>query len=174
MIVSPAMPVSTALLLLVLLAGTAAQEPAAPPDPIGRWVMSDMGEYTEAYIKDPDGTSFGFLCGEGCLLYVDTLLGCESGEEYPALINTGGGAIPINMICHAFEDRHFFSTETREEYFEILRRGGHISFAIPLRGGRFQLARFSLSGAFPVVEQAVQTASRNRAKADRKMHRFKL
>jgi hypothetical protein len=142
------------------LRAAAASRPFKPIT-FGRWVVDGLGDWVEASTDNGSGSEFGLLCGSECLIYLDFRTECDEGHDYPAMVNSGAGALSISMRCHHYEERPIFITEATEDYVDMLEQGEEVGFAFPLADGQFRVARFSTRGGTEAVAAAVRIAMKN-------------
>ena len=134
---------------------------ASKPVSYGRWVVIRDGEWVEASTDNGSGSEFGLLCSAACMIYLDFRTECEDGHDYPAMINSGAGAVSISMRCHHYGERPIFITEASGHYFDMIEGGNEIGFAFPLEGGQFRVARFSTRGGSEAILAAVGIARKS-------------
>ena len=89
-------------IVLFILAIFAAS-PALASASYGRWSASDLGAFSEAHTSNEFGATFGMLCSDECIFYVNTGQKCEQGRSYPAVMNTVAGAASIDLTCVVVE-----------------------------------------------------------------------
>ena len=151
-----------------------AQQQNNEPLRIQNWSADAGADYVEAWTGNESGSTFGVLCGQTCIVYVDFQTECDHGEPYPAMVNSPSGAFNLQLTCHRFNQRYILSTPLSDGFSGTIRGGGEIGFAIPLRSGRFNVARFSLSGALEAVGAAVQISTRMRNENQRGLRDFTI
>jgi hypothetical protein len=131
------------------------------PVSYGRWVVDGEGDWVEAWTDNESGSEFGLLCSTDCMIYLDFRTACDSGHDYPAMVNSGAGAISISMRCHRYEDRQIFITEASEDYVDMVQQGEEVGFAFPLENGQFRVSRFSTRGGYEAMLAAVRLAMKS-------------
>ena len=134
---------------------------ASKPVSYGRWVVIREGEWVEASTDNGSGSEFGLLCSAECMIYLDFRIECEDGHDYPAMINSGAGAVSISMRCHHYGDRPIFITEASGDYVDMLEQGKEVGFAFPLQNGQFRVARFSTHGGYEAILAALRIAMKS-------------
>jgi hypothetical protein len=130
----------------------------APAPPSDSWSFAEEGDLTSAYTTNESGSVFGILCGKTCVFYLNMQTSCTKNNTYPAMINSKAGSAAIQLRCHIVDEHYLLSTEAEESYFDMLREGGVVGFAIPLESGKFSVSRFSLTGGMTAVKRAVDRA----------------
>ena len=134
---------------------------ASKPVSYGRWIVIREGEWVEASTDNGSGSEFGLLCSAECMIYLDFRIECEDGHDYPAMINSGAGAVSISMRCHHYGDRPIFITEASGDYVDMLEQGKEVGFAFPLQNGQFRVARFSTHGGYEAILAALRIAMKS-------------
>lgn len=138
------MKVGLWLASLALMAGAAhAQET------FGSWtvVPLDADSYFAASVNDSGGLLGKSCSRQGCRWIMTTNTNCESGSSYSALMSSGLGAVPVNLICQPNEKT---SGRYLIQEFEIMDKAvagsQQVGFAVALKSGEFRVARFSTTG----------------------------
>jgi hypothetical protein len=125
----------------------------------GDWTSQSRDGLFEAYTSNENRTSFGLMCSErSCLAYYSTARTCESGAQYPALVNSGNGARPVLLECRDWKTRSV-KVLWAQDIYEItqnLRDIEEFSVAFPLANGRFLFSNFSLVGYRQAVLDVVR------------------
>jgi hypothetical protein len=140
---------------------TRAAAAAVKPITYGRWIVDTEGDWVEAWTDNESGSEFGLLCSSDCMIYLDFRVACEEGEDYPAMVNSGGGALAITMRCHHYEERQIFIAEATGDYIDMLQQDKEVGFAFPLKDGLFRVARFSTQGGYEAVVAAIRIAMKS-------------
>lgn len=157
---------STALVAIVALV-TAAPALAqrsqieTPSETYGDWTVVAVDEQVYmATTGNNSGAVFGTFCTpEACTALLNSELSCTAGDTYPALVNSPGGAVAVDMLCEDFgEDTLVFSFAIDEGVAEAMTVGGVIGIAFPMESGEFRVERFSLTGAARATGRASQLA----------------
>lgn len=165
---------------LVIVAATApgmAQKKKAGPPPViiqriepptinltpieekyGDWTAGALGSGWAAYTKNESGSLFGVLCKDGCVAYLNAQTQCEEKGKYPALINASDGAFSVNLECVIYEKRYLLTTPLTDTMVSSFEMGGELGIAFPLQSGRFQVTRFSLTGALKAANRVAGIA----------------
>lgn len=74
--------------------------------------------------------------------------GCETGSQYPGLLNTDAGAASVTLTCDGNREAGFvYVISPFDTIDEAVRTGSRIGFAMPLTGDQFRVIRFSLRGS---------------------------
>ena len=137
--------------------------PAVPSWTYGNWKVSDMGDFSIASTLNDSQSAFGMVCGKTCVWFVNFQKECENGQDYPAMINTPGGAYAIQLRCYHLDDRALltFSIDAKNDA-NAMAKGGEIGFAFPLQSGKFGVSRFSLTGGAAATSKAITLATQKR------------
>ena len=69
-----------------------------------------------------------------------------------------GNAASLNMQCAQINGVLFQILEPFNVVLDEVKRGGLVSFAVPLQNGSFGVSRYSLNGGFEAVRKALQEA----------------
>jgi hypothetical protein len=100
------------------------------------------------------GSSLGVYCvaKRNCSIYLATDTGCEDGQRYTLLLNASTAAYALNSTCRGIsspgEKQHFvFFLEDFDAIIATMMKEHTVGFAIPIAGGEFKVARFSLEGS---------------------------
>lgn len=149
-----------AALLLVLLAGSVfANEKIAYQN----WVV-DMGpETTETYTANESNSSLGLFCGgTTCVFYLNPNLNCQPNTKNTVLMNSSAVSAAIGMQCTLVGMHYFQILDPFDQVLNAVKAGGNIGFAVALQGGAFSFYRFSLNGALPALQRALDEAAKKR------------
>lgn len=147
-----------ALLLAVFSSSLWAAEKVA----LGDWTVQTSPDSIEASTSVGE-TSFGLYCQAGqCMFYLHDNLRCRPGLRSPTLISGTGSAASLNIQCTQINGVLFQILEPFNAVLEEVKRGGYVSFAVPLQNGTFGVSRFSLNGGFDAVKKALQEAGKNK------------
>jgi len=146
----------TALLLVFFSGNLWAIEKIA----IGDWVVQTSPGSIEASTS-AGTTSLGMYCqADQCMFYLHDNLRCQPGTQSPILMSGLGNAASLTTQCTQINGVLFQILEPFNTVLnEVKRGGGIVSFAVPLQNGSFGVSRFSLTGGFEAVRQALQEAS---------------
>ena len=137
--------------------------PVAAEDRVehGDWTSQFMEGMGEASTHENGQSLFGMLCGDdSCRYYFGNGLDCESGDNYPLMLTTDEGAVPVEAVCEPMATANgevmlYWFAET--PYLnEAFTKTPSIGFAFPLTNGEFKLSRFSMSGFTDAVERMVE------------------
>lgn len=120
---------------------------------IGDWVLDDRSVLKEAFTSNSSGSVFGYFClAESCTFYLHSISSCEVGRKLPVLINCDAGSTYVTGACLKLGDK-FYNVIADSDLITAISSGDEIGIAIPLRGGRFKVLRFSLNGAIDAVKK---------------------
>jgi hypothetical protein len=66
------------------------------------------------------------------------------------------------MQCTLIGKHYFQILDSFDQVLNAVRTGGNIGFAVALQGGAFSVYRFSLNGALPALQRALDEAAKKR------------
>ncbi|MBU3547276.1 hypothetical protein [Polynucleobacter sp. MWH-Jannik1A5] len=125
---------------------------------IGNWIVQTSPGSIEASTS-AGSTSFGIYCqADQCMFYLHDSLRCHPGSKSPILMSGLGNAASLNMQCAQINGVLFQILEPFNVVLDEVKRGGLVSFAVPLQNGSFGVSRYSLNGGFEAVRKALQEA----------------
>lgn len=124
----------------------------------GNWISQYLQGMGQASTQENDQSMFGMVCGEGrCRYYFANGLDCEPSVNYPLMITTDLGAVPVEAVCEPMptdsgEMLLYWFAEMRylNEAFE---KTPTIGIAFPLTNGEFKFSRFSMNGFSDAVKR---------------------
>jgi hypothetical protein len=123
---------------------------------IGDWVVQTSTGSIEASTS-AGATSFGMYCqADQCVFYLHDNLRCQPGSKSPILMSGLGNAASLTTQCAQINGVLFQILEPFNTVLNEVKRGGIVSFAVPLQNGSFGISRFSLNGGIEAVRQALQ------------------
>lgn len=134
---------------------------------IGDWrVLESHGDGLAYTAGDGRNLALAFRCfasDKRCLHLLVADIRCNSGQRYPILINTDGGAEMTVGICALNKKigKHELYLTGYEKIHNILKSNNVIGFAIPLESGAFKAVRFSLKGSARAMDKAEEIAARS-------------
>ena len=135
---------------------------AAERQAIGDWQLQSTLNSIEASTSN-GGTSFGLYCqADQCMFYLHDTLMCQPGARSPILMSGVGNAASLSIQCTQIGGVLFQILEPFNTVFDELKKGGLVSFAVPLQNGSFGVSRFSLNGATEAVRRALQEAGKSK------------
>jgi hypothetical protein len=125
------------------------------------WTFQDTGNGTAvAYTNNDSGSTLGVFCAaaKNCSVYLKTATGCNDGAKYPVLVNADSGAMTVSLTCQniasAGEKRNFvFVFDDFNAIFCAMVKDSALGVALPLAGGQFKVARFSLNGSTETIAE---------------------
>ena len=125
---------------------------------MGDWLVQTSPGSIEASTS-AGATSFGMYCqADQCMFYLHDNLRCQPGSKSPILMSGLGNAASLTIQCAQINGVLFQILEPFNTVLNEVKRGGMVSFAVPLQNGSFGISRFSLNGGFEAVRQALQEA----------------
>lgn len=116
---------------------------------IGPWIVADMNDGSGSFagtIND-SGAIFGKYCyfnAQSCLWIMTADVGCESGSEYPVLLNSDGGAAQATVSCKPIDGKNRYFFNNYSDVDDAVARSSRIGFAFPMASGQFQVTRFDI------------------------------
>lgn len=126
----------------------------------GDWTSQFLEGMGEASTHENGMSMFGMLCGNGsCRYYFANGLDCEPSVNYPLMVTTDVGAVPVEAVCEPMATANgevmlYWFAET--PYLnEAFTKTPAIGIAFPLTNGEFKLSRFSMNGFSDAVERMV-------------------
>jgi len=149
--------------LTVLALTISAQSYAQTKQFSGDWITDIGGGSDEAYVTNDSKSSFGLICIDTCLWYVDFQKTCEDGDKYTALMADGSAAGAIGLSCLKLGKRYILILDDFDMVQKATLRSENIGFSIALQGGKFHVSRFSLRGAKTAQERVASAASGRKA-----------
>lgn len=125
----------------------------------GDWITDIGGSYNEAFVTNDSKSSFGVICLDQCLWYVDFQKSCDDGDKYSALMADGESAGSVGLSCLKIGKRFILILDNFDMVQSATLRSNNIGFAIALTGGKFHVSRFSLRGAKTAQERVFNAAA---------------
>jgi hypothetical protein len=149
------------VLILATMTAHAAGDTVVEKD----WTFKDTGNGTAvAYTNDDSGSTLGVFCvaAKNCSVYLKTATGCADGAQYPVLVNTDSGALAVSLTCQnissAGEKQNFvFVFDEFDAIFCAMVKDNALGVALPLAGGQFRVASFSLNGSNETIAAVNRT-----------------
>ena len=126
----------------------------------GDWTSQFLDGMGEASTHENGVSMLGMLCGNGsCRYYFANGLDCEPSVNYPLMVTTDVGAVPLEAVCEPMTTANgevmlywFAETPYLNEAFV---KTPVIGIAFPLTNGEFKTSRFSMNGFAQAVERMV-------------------
>lgn len=126
----------------------------------GDWTSQFLDGMGEASTHENGVSMLGMLCGNGsCRYYFANGLDCEPSGNYPLMVTTDVGAVPVEAVCEPMitpngEVMLYWFAET--PYLnEAFVKTPVIGIAFPLTNGEFKTSKFSMNGFAQAVERMV-------------------
>ena len=127
------------------------------------WAVEIGPETTEAYTANESASTFGLFCGgTTCVFYLKPNLNCGPNTKNSVLMNTGITSAALGMQCTQIGQYYFQILDPFDVVLNALKTGDSIGFAVALQGGAFSVTRFSLQGALPAIQKAIDEAARKK------------
>lgn len=127
------------------------------------WVVEIGAETTEAYTVNDSNSSLGLFCGGStCVFYLNPNLNCQPNTKNAVLMNGSTVSAAIGMQCTLVGKHYFQILDAFDQVLNAVKAGGNIGFAVALQGGAFSVYRFSLNGAVPALQRALDEAAKKR------------
>ena len=127
----------------------------------GDWASQFLDGKAEASTHENGMSMLGMMCGNGsCRYYFANGLDCEPSVNYPIMVTTDVGAVPVEAVCEAMTTANgevmlYWFAET--PYLnEAFTKTPAIGIAFPLTNGEFKTSRFSMNGFAQAVERMVE------------------
>lgn len=121
------------------------------------WSLQFIGDFQIARVLNDAGLATGVICSlesQYCRTYVIMPATCTVGANYPMMINSPVGALPISTTCFDLDGQKIYVIDQFDNTISAFESGGEIGFAMPLDNGKFTVARFSTRGASLAIKQA--------------------
>ena len=127
------------------------------------WAVEIGPETTEAYTANESASTFGLFCGgTTCVFYLKPNLNCVPNTKNSVLMNTGITSAALGMQCTQIGQYYFQILDPFDVVLNALKTGDSIGFAVALQGGAFSVTHFSLQGALPAIQKAIDEAARKK------------
>lgn len=128
---------------------------SAEPRQSGNWYWEEQGnEYLYAITMNSSDHILGQYCylnSGDCIYLVGVEITCN---EYPALINTDAGAVPVQLVCaQKYEQHNVMAIKPFDDIDGIIRQASYLGIAIPMQNDQFKVSRFSLSGSTKAIDR---------------------
>lgn len=135
------------------------------------WIVDIGSETTEAYTANDSNSSLGLFCGGAtCVFYLNPNLSCQPNTKNVVLMNGVTQSASINMQCTLVGKHYFQILDPFDQVLNAVKAGGNIGFAVALQGGAFSVYRFTLNGALPALQRALDEASKKKLTKPTKPH----
>ena len=121
------------------------------------WIWDLAGdEYVYAATVNSDGRVLGQYCyfsDSSCVYLVSLGILCESGSEYPSILNSSAGVAEVRLVCgHMYQGENVFFIKPFDEVDNLVKQANNVGFAVAMEEGTFKVVRFSLSGSTYAIE----------------------
>ena len=126
----------------------------------GDWASQFLNGMGEASTHENGMSMLGMLCGNGsCRYYFANGVDCEPSGNYPIMVTTDVGAIPVEAVCEPMTTANgevmlYWFVET-PDLNEAFVKTSVIGIAFPLTNGEFKTSKFSMNGFAQAVERMV-------------------
>lgn len=128
------------------------------------WQVQTGPNSIEAYTSPNPDNSFGLYCsGDDCLFYLHNKLLCQPGGVSPALMSGVNVASSISVRCTQVNGNLFQILEPFSNVLETVRKGGIVSFSVPLQAGTFGISSFSLQGSSDAIRRTILEATKKKS-----------
>ena len=127
------------------------------------WIVDIGTETVEAYTANDSSSSLGLFCGgSACTFYLNPNLNCQPNAKNVVLMNSSNQSAAITMQCTLVGKHYFQILDPFDRVFSAVKAGGSIGFAVAIQGGAFSVYRFSLNGAAPALQRALDESAKKR------------
>lgn len=134
----------------------------------GDWTSQFLDGRAEASTHENGMSMLGMLCGDGsCRYYFANGLDCEPGVNYPLMLTTDVGAVPLEAVCEPMNTANgdvmlywFAETPYLNDAFS---KTPVIGIAFPLTNGEFKTSKFSMNGFAEAIERMVNVMQGGKA-----------
>ncbi len=151
-------------LMMSVILPASAQERAEHGD----WASQFLDGRAEASTHENGMSMLGMLCGDGsCRYYFANGLDCEPSVNYPLMLTTDVGAVPLEAVCEPMNTANgdvmlYWFAET--PYLnDAFAKTPVIGIAFPLTNGEFKTSKFSMNGFAEAIERMVNVMQRGKA-----------
>ena len=129
--------------------------PSAKPVPLRfqDWVVADFTTFIDSWTSNESGSIFGVACGSTCIAYVNSGIGCDKGDEYPALISLPDGVRSVMLRCYDLGNHKLLATPFTVNWVDAVAHGGTVGVAMAMKDGSFSVHRFSLNGIIQALSK---------------------
>ena len=126
----------------------------------GDWASQFFDGRGEASTHENGMSMLGMLCGDGsCKYYFGNSIDCEPSVNYPLMLTTDVGAVPLEAVCEPMATANgdvmlYWFAET--PYLnDAFAKTPVIGIAFPLTQGEFKISKFSMNGFAEAIERMV-------------------
>ena len=131
----------------------------------GSWAVIRASDGVDliAITVNEAGSSVGFRCfatSQECIHVLSANIICKDGDTQPVLINSDHSALSMNAVCSINGNNHELLLTNYDVIHEILKKGSHVGFAMPMESGQFKVVRFSLDGSGTAMDFVEEATSR--------------
>ena len=120
------------------------------------WDLTSSDDYAYAATVNSDGRILGQYCyysDKSCVYLVSLGIICETGAEYPSILNSNTGAADVRLICgDKYQGENVFIIKPFDDVDNIVMAANTVGFAVALEEGTFKVVRFSLSGSTHAIK----------------------
>jgi hypothetical protein len=134
----------------------------------GDWASQFLDGKAEASTHENGISMLGMLCGDGsCRYYFANGLDCEPSVNYPLMLTTDVGAVPLEAVCEPMNTANgdmmlYWFAET--PYLnDAFAKTPVIGIAFPLTNGEFKTSKFSMNGFAEAIERMVNVMQGEKA-----------
>jgi hypothetical protein len=134
----------------------------------GDWASQFLDGKAEASTHENGMSMLGMLCGDGsCRYYFANGLDCEPSVNYPLMLTTDVGAVPLEAVCEPMNTANgdvmlYWFAET--PYLnDAFAKTPVIGIAFPLTNGEFKTSKFSMNGFAEAIERMVNVMQGEKA-----------
>jgi len=120
------------------------------------WDLSGS-EYVYAATINPEKRILGQYCyfkDNGCYYLVTLGITCETGSEYPSILNSDAGVEEVRLICgHKKDGENVFFIKPFDKVDNLVKNAKTVGFAVAMNSSRFKVVRYSLSGSSYAIDK---------------------
>ena len=128
----------------------------AAPKTVQDWLVDLTVEYSESYTYNETQSLFGMICYDKCIYYLSPVsITCQEGSEYSILMNAESDSRAIDTRCIKMQDKFIRVLLDFDTVHKATLNSTYIGFAFSVKGGAFNVSRFSLKGAKSAITQAL-------------------
>ena len=156
------------IFLLALIFSVVVSASAEEKAEHGDWTSQFLDGMGEASTHENGISMLGMLCGNGsCRYYFANGLDCEPSVNYPLMVTTDVGAVPIEAVCEPMTTANgevmlYWFAET--PYLnDAFAKTPVMGIAFPLTNGEFKTSKFSMNGFAEAIERMVNVMQGEKA-----------
>jgi hypothetical protein len=124
----------------------------------GDWVFGIDTALTAASTGAADGSRYGMVCGQNCLIYIESDRRCREGALYTGTSQSSARNFDVQWRCHHLEGRSVLTAVPNEDFMAVISQCAEVTFSVALEEEHPDVFRFSLGGAYEAISRALEGA----------------